>query len=307
MLWDPSSPSEAPLYILVRWLSFSAIIVAIGGLLFKRVMGAPLRSAVTDGTRAAVDVVVQRVMMAAGAAVAVSAILRLLAQRAMLDVAFAPEIVPWRDVLAGTFGASVGLQLTGGALALAAAAGSGTLSSTAAAMAIGAMAVSPGLSGHAATGSPAVLSLGADGLHMVTAGTWVGMLAFLAVVAIPVIRSCQPEVLGVATRAMVAAFSPVALGSAGLLAVTGTYAAWRLVGSFEALFTTRYGAALLVKLALVGVMLTLGAINWRRLGPASSTLTGSSRLRSAALAEVVVAVLVLLVTAALVGRPSPVE
>lgn len=307
MLWDPSSPSEAPFYILARWLSFSAIILAIGGLLFQRVLGAALRSAVMDSTRAAVETAVQRVTIAAAVAVAATAVLRLLAQRAMLNAAFAPEVVPWRDALGGTFGAGVGLQLAGAVLVVAAAAARGDRGGTMVALAIGAMAVSPGLSGHAAAGSPAALSVGADGIHMVTAGAWVGVLALLALVAMPAIRAREPEAIGIATRAMVAAFSPVALGSVTLLAITGTYAAWRLVGSLDALFTTRYGAALLVKLALLGVMFALGAINWRRLGPASGTVAGSSRLRSAALGELTIAVLVLLVTAALVGRPSPVE
>ncbi len=307
MLWDPSSPSEAPLYILARWLSFSAIIVAIGGLLFQRMLGAAVRSAVMDSTRAAVDTAVQRATIAAAVGVAATAVLRLLAQRAMLNAAFAPDVVPWGDALAGTFGASVGLQLAGAGLSVAATVARGGGGGTTVALAIGTMAVSPGLSGHAAAGSPAALSVGADGLHMITAGAWVGVLALLALVAMPVVRAREPEAVGLATRAMVAAFSPVALGSVGLLAITGTYAAWRLVGSLDALFATRYGAALLVKLTLLVAMLVLGAINWRRLGPTSGTVAGSSRFRRAALAELTVAVLVLLVTAALVGRPSPVE
>jgi copper transport protein len=307
MLWDPSSPSEAPLYILARWFSFSAIIVAIGGLLFQRMLGAAVRSAVMDSTRAAVDTAVQRATIAAAVGVAATAVLRFLAQRAMLNAAFAPDVVPWGDALAGTFGASVGLQLAGAGLSVAATVARGGGGGTTVALAIGTMAVSPGLSGHAAAGSPAALSVGADGLHMITAGAWVGVLALLALVAMPVVRAREPEAVGLATRAMVAAFSPVALGSVGLLAITGTYAAWRLVGSLDALFATRYGAALLVKLTLLVAMLVLGAINWRRLGPTSGTVAGSSRFRRAALAELTVAVLVLLVTAALVGRPSPVE
>jgi copper transport protein len=149
------------------------------------------------------------------------------------------------------------------------------------------------------------LSIAADALHVVTAGAWIGMLALLTLAAVPVIRAREPEVSGTATRAMVAAFSPVALGSVAVLGATGIYAAWRLVGSLDALVATRYGAALLVKLGLLGLMLALGALNWRRLGPGSSTAAGASRFRSAALAELTVAVL--LVTAALVGRPSPVE
>jgi putative copper export protein len=307
MLWDPSAPSEAPFYILVRWFSFSAIVLAIGALLFQRVVGAALRSAVTEATRAAVADATRRLALATGVAVAAAALLRVVMQRAMLNAAFAPEVVSWRDTAAGAFGIGFALQIGGGVLAVVASRRRGALRGPLAALAMAAMAVSPGLSGHAAAGSPVTLSLAADAIHMVTAGAWVGMLALLALAAMPVIRAREPEAIGTATRAMVAAFSPVALGSVALLGTTGIYAAWRLVGSLHALVTTRYGAALLVKLGLLGVMLALGAINWRRLGPGASAAAGASRFRSAALAELTVAVLVLLVTAALVGRPSPVE
>jgi copper transport protein len=108
------------------------------------------------------------------------------------------------------------------------------------------------------------------------------MLAILAWVAMPAVGAHEPESTGLATRAMIGVFSPVALGSVALLAATGTYAAWRLVGSLDALFSTRYGAALLTKVALLAVTLVLGAINWRRLGPASSTAAGAHRFRRAA-------------------------
>lgn len=306
MLWDPSSPSEAPLYILVRWFSFSATVLAIGALLFPRVADTALNSIVTRDTVRAVAAALRQVTMAAAGAVAIAAVLRLVMQRAMLNAAFAPDVIPWRDVAGGTFGAGIWLQLGGALLALAAAGRSG-VRVVAAGLAIAAMAVSPGLSGHAATGSPMAVSVVADAVHMLTAGAWVGMLAIMAWVAMPAVRAREPEATGLATRAMVGVFSPVALGSVALLAATGTYAAWRLVGSLDALFSTRYGAALLTKVALLMVTLVLGAINWRRLGPASSTAAGAHRFRRAAWAELLVAVLVLLVTAALVGRPSPSE
>jgi copper transport protein len=306
MFWDPSSPSEAPLYILVRWLSFSAIVLAIGALLFPRV-GSALRAVVTEQTAREVEKAVRRATIAAGVAVLVAAALRLVMQREMLNAAFAPEVIPWRDVASGTFGAGLWLQIGGAIMAIVGASQASHRRGFVAILAAGMLVFAPGLSGHAASATPLALSLIADAVHMLAAGAWIGMLALLTFVATPVVRAHEPAKAAEATRAMVGAFSPVALGSVGLLVASGVYAGWRLVGSFEALFNTRYGAALLVKVALLIGMLALGAINWRWLGPASGSPAGMVRLRRAAMGELLFAVAVLLVTAALVGRPSPTE
>jgi copper transport protein len=143
--------------------------------------------------------------------------------------------------------------------------------------------------------------------HVLAAGAWVGMLLCLAAVAIPLALRRVTAELPVALPAMLRAFSPVALGSAAVLAVTGTYASWVHVRSLAALRDTRYGHALLLKLVLVVVMLLLGAANWRRRGPAASAAGGAVQLARSAWAEFLVALAILLVTAVLVARPSPVD
>ncbi|MFD2398140.1 CopD family protein [Prauserella oleivorans] len=52
----------------------------------------------------------------------------------------------------------------------------------------------------------------------------------------------------------------------GVLLVTGTYQAWRQVGSLSALFDTTYGGLLAGKVAVVGVLVGLGVLarNWVR-------------------------------------------
>ncbi len=307
MLWDPASPAEAPLYILVRWLSFSAIVLAIGALLFPRVVGGVLRSLGASETFRAVEDATGRVAMAAAMTVVLGAVLRVVMQRAALNAAFAPEVIPWRDVVTGTFALGLGLQLVGAAMAVGSAKATGRMRTALVSLAISSMALGPGMSGHAAAGDPLALTLIADTVHVLTAGAWVGMLAILLVVAMPIFRAKEPETCAPATRAMIAAFSPVALGSVGLLVASGVLAGWRLVGSWEALFNTRYGAALLVKVALLAVMMAFGALNWRWVGPAAGTPRGLARFRRVSSGELLVAVAVLLVTAALVGRPSPTE
>jgi copper transport protein len=307
MLWDPASPAEAPLYILVRWLSFSAIVLAIGALLFPRVVGGTLRSLGASLTFLAVETATRRVAVAAAIAVAAGALLRVVMQRMALNAAFAPDVIPWRDVVTGTFALGLWLQLAGAALALGATKTIGMTRTALTSLAITAMALGPGMSGHAAAGTPVGLTLAADAAHVLTAGTWVGMLAILLLVAMPIIRAREPDTCAPATRAMIAAFSPFALGSVGLLVASGVFAGWRLVGSWEALFNTRYGAALLAKVALLLVMMGFGALNWRWVGPAAGTPRGLARFRRVSWGELLVAVVVLLVTAALVGRPSPTE
>jgi copper transport protein len=166
-------------------------------------------------------------------------------------------------------------------------------------------AIAPALSGHAAGEESPVLPVLADTLHVLAAGSWAGSLAILGIVAIPSAIAEPQGAGGVAVLAMLRRFTSVALGSAAALLVTGVYASWLHVGSFAALWSSRYGHSLLLKLALLGGMGLLGAINWRRLGPEAGTKAGAHRLARSAWLELAFAVAIVLVTAVLVARPDP--
>jgi putative copper export protein len=88
------------------------------------------------------------------------------------------------------------------------------------------------------------------------------------------------------------------------LATTGLFAAWAHLPSVGALVSTGYGRLLVLKLALVAVVLGLGALNWKKLTPRLHEAGGTNTLRRAAAVELLAAQLVLLVTALLV-RTSP--
>src|SRR5690348_10961812 len=108
---------------------------------------------------------------------------------------------------------------------------------------------------------------------------------------------------------MVNAFSPLALASAGVLVFSGVVAARVHVGSWAAFTSTTYGRTLLIKLAVVALLVLVGAFNWRRVRPALATSDARApeRFRRSATLEVVLAALVLAVTAVLVALPTPID
>ncbi len=167
-------------------------------------------------------------------------------------------------------------------------------------------AFTPGLSSHAAAMPGfATLAMLLDGLHVLAAGGWIGGLAALLLVVLPG-TSSAPRGLSTVVRAqLVRAFSPLALASASLLSVTGTFAAWRHVGQVDALWLTPYGRTLLVKLGLIACVAGIGAYNWRRIAPALDDTVSHRELRTTAMLELTLGVLVLLATAVLVATPTP--
>jgi copper transport protein len=117
-----------------------------------------------------------------------------------------------------------------------------------------AIAATPGLAGHAATGTFVDLAIPFDTLHVVAMSLWLGGLACLALMVI----DRDPD-----ARRSADNFSPVALTSVIVIVATGTFAAWREVGwSVDAFRHTSFGRILLVKIAVFIVLLALAA--WSR-------------------------------------------
>ncbi len=170
------------------------------------------------------------------------------------------------------------------------------------------VALSFALSGHAAaTPHLAPVTVLADTLHMLGAGGWLGTLLALVAVGIPLaLREASP-VRGRVVADLVNVFSPIALTCAALLAFTGILAAWIHLGTLGALWRSNYGFVLLVKLAVVVAVAALGALNWRVMKPSLGDLGSARRLRRSAMAELAMGALVLAVTAMLVATPPPAE
>lgn len=86
-----------------------------------------------------------------------------------------------------------------------------------------------------------------------TSAAWLGGLPCLAIY----LTTTPPA----AATPILQRFSTLSLCCVSIPVVSGIANAWLLVGSFPALFTTRYGALLLFKLALFAILLGFGARN----------------------------------------------
>ena len=165
----------------------------------------------------------------------------------------------------------------------------------------------PAITGHTRAVTPEALAVGADMLHLLAGSVWLGGLVALALVL--------PDLSGRGAMAaeVLARFSTVAAGILVALSATGVLLAWRIVGSWSALFDTGYGALLLVKIGVALVAVLIAAWNRYALLPRLHESThrrdrrvGARVVVRAIAAEAAVLVAVLLVTGLLVDRsPEP--
>ena len=146
----------------------------------------------------------------------------------------------------------------------------------------------------------------ADGLHVLSAGGWIGTLLVMVLVGVPLFLG-REESRRADAASLFGAFSPLALTFATILTLTGVYAAWMHLPEVSDLWSSAYGQTLLVKLGAVVLVLAAGAHNWRRSRPAAERRADLGPLRRAATAELAMAAIVLAVTAALVATPPPLE
>lgn len=163
----------------------------------------------------------------------------------------------------------------------------------------------PARTGHAnGVESLKALTLAADALHVLSAGIWIGGLAVVLFLVARLRRRETASVRDTVIPSLVDSFSYVARLGVGLLVTTGVYASWMHLPSVSALIDTAYGRTLLLKIGLVGVALSLGWWNWKRVSPRLASVDGQAALSRSGTIEFVVAQVILLVTAMLV-RLSP--
>jgi copper resistance protein D len=137
------------------------------------------------------------------------------------------------------------------------------------------------------------------GVHVMAVAFWLGALRPLAISA----RRCDPRVL----CAVAARFGRIAMTGVGALLAAGAAVLWILLGRFSELWTSAYGRLAGVKIALVACLLALAALNKLRLVPriGAGDPAAVRSLRRSIGAEMIVAGLILLVTAALTTLTGP--
>jgi copper transport protein len=166
----------------------------------------------------------------------------------------------------------------------------------------------------AALSSGAALATTIDWIHLSATAVWIGGLIFLATAFFPSLRPLAGPARTRLLALLVPRFSTIALASVAVIVVTGSYQTWRLLGGLSALRDLDWGRALLLKLALVVLLIGLGAINLLfirpRLTDYARRMDRSTRERAASLrftfrrvviAEVVLGAAILLVVGVLTG------
>jgi len=180
-----------------------------------------------------------------------------------------------------------------------------------------ALIVAQALSSHAAgLAEHNTLAVISHALHLTGATLWIGGMLALGAGLLPLVRSHLAE-MGSLIQVGWRPFSKVAGFSVGLLMATGLYNSGRQVASIDALLTTLYGQALVVKL---GLLLIIGYFGFKNISLLHSSLSaflkklGSSSggmplevdgLPRLIMTKVGLSILVLLMTGLITAAPSP--
>ena len=172
-----------------------------------------------------------------------------------------------------------------------------------------ALATTAAMASHSWTESPRALLIGADVVHVLSMSAWVGGLVML-LLAVRVARRHLPPGDSTSLLAQVVGlFSRLAIVVVALIIITGAIQSIVLVGSLPAFVETAHGRLVLAKIALMVLLLALGAYNQRRSLPRLRKLAegrqepgrAAAILRRAVAAEVALVLVVIGVTSVLVA------
>jgi putative copper resistance protein D len=268
-------------------------LAAGGGILFLALFASQL----DDAERRRI---LRFVRVVAVAALALT-VLRLMVLNAMLgdDVAGMWDWSLLQIVLEGREGVASAVRAAGLAAVLAFSFRVGTAQAIATLGALGA-AGSFALTGHTGSIGPGDLPRFIVYLHLTGVAYWIGALVPLLIVA------AGHDLKRVA--AILQRFSAIAAVAVGGLIIAGATLLLLLLGTVEAALTSPYGQLVLLKLAFVGGLLALAAVNKLRLTPgiAKGEAAATAGLRRSIGGEIALAAAVFVVTAAfttVVGPP----
>ncbi|WP_405583989.1 copper resistance protein CopC [Streptomyces sp. NBC_01190] len=101
---------------------------------------------------------------------------------------------------------------------------------------------------HASVGIQRKVAMPVDVVHLLSMAVWLGGLITLLTAL------WAPSMAGAVDRSAIRRFSTLALSAVTALIASGTYQAWRQMGSWRAFTDTSYGRLLLIKICLVCVL-----------------------------------------------------
>ncbi|WP_329177073.1 copper resistance CopC/CopD family protein [Streptomyces sp. NBC_01477] len=101
---------------------------------------------------------------------------------------------------------------------------------------------------HASVGIQRKVAMPVDVIHLLSMAVWLGGLITLLTAL------SAPSTAGTVERSAVSRFSTIGLTAVTTLVGTGTYQAWRQIGTWRAFTDTSYGRLLLIKIGLVGAL-----------------------------------------------------
>jgi copper transport protein len=177
------------------------------------------------------------------------------------------------------------------------------------------LAITPALAGHASIESPVGVFFASDVLHVASGSVWVGGIACLLFVLPGATRQLEGGERSRTLLAVLARFSPMALGSVVAIALTGVIQAYIDVRSVHGLLHTTYGALIIAKTLLLALLIGFGWVNRARVIPALGRVVGDGRppgrvgtlARRTMRGELAAMAAVFGVTAALISYAPPID
>jgi copper transport protein len=266
----------------LRWITFLALSLALGGALMRRLVrrqggaAAPAWAGLTRGGE----------ML--GAYLGAAAAFALLAYQ-IVEAGSS-------GLLSGSYGVRWGLREVGFLLLVGCAfLRPSRIRASGVGLGAGLVAIGTALLGHSGAGpSLSLTRVLADALHLVSAATWAGALVYGLLIVLG--RDHRPAAL-----AVLRSFGLPAAACISVVIVTGLYLTSGVIGSVDAALVTFYGRALLLKVGLVAVVGGLGLLNHFRLRRRSGPLLSHRTLIGEAALGLVVLGLAALITS---GQPA---
>jgi putative copper export protein len=300
-----SAPETTTITTAVRWAELVALLTLVGTLIFSVfvVPGAKLPTTVALDAR-------DRARRLAGSVLllfVVTTLWRLSAQADLLPSAPSSQVAAMLTVARDTgWGAG---WLVGAAGALIAAVGlifarRTPLGWFVAGTGVVAMAVSEGLTGHAAASKQVALAAAVDVSHVLGGGGWLGGLVAVTLCGLAATRRGETAGQAVLSHQLIRSYHRSAVECVTIVLVTGVAGiglAWFRLGQPTVFWTSTYGRVLLLKIGFALVLLAFGWFHWRTVVVRDWTEDTSFRFKRSVAFELLVGAGIVGVTAVLLS------